>query len=253
MSDNSRMGVRVVVIAPVLLMLLVTGCRAPVSAGRTPAVTPTGVATQAGSMPSEADAVATQSEVASLVAGFAEPQTPADPGYELLQQSDPATWFKAQLLQRVDVGAYLHSVAPQRERAAETAARALAAFDALDRSKGTTAALDVLQQAEFTDGSLSSKTRDYMWLEATVARLALLEPKGELATAPSGGSRYRLAGIAVKGDRATLTYSDAAGATVSIQFDLRRDANGNLKIVGWPNYAEVLGKLGPDVMGQWGD
>lgn len=186
---------------------------------------------------------AKQAEALRLLDDFAMPKDPGDPGYASLgpDGNDLAGWYRGVVLSDVEVRGFLHSVVPQREDAASTAGEWLGAFDDVYRSKGATAAYDAVMAAQAALETTQATPRD--------TELTQLEPSllvfGLLSRQRSIHDGWPLQALSVSDDGLlSATYVNAqTQRAITVELSTVHDANGRLRVNGFPDYGHVRDAL----------
>jgi hypothetical protein len=213
-----------------LLGLAIAGCSNTQPPAR--AVGGSGEATAASIAASST--VATEAEVRGLLAHFAQPEEPGDPGYDALgpDHNDVANWTRAVVLAHTDYGRIVHSIAAEQN---DVSSDALADFDRLLASKGATATFDAVLGAEWRlEQEVTPEDERLNSLEpASTFMGVLFDRSGRLADS------YSLETVAARDDVATVVYAANGVPDVAIEFELVRAADGSLRITGVRNYERL--------------
>ena len=181
----------------------------------------------------ETSAVAGAVEVRALLARFWQPEEPGDVGYELLgaHHNDTAGWVRGVVLANTNYGMIVHSLVSQQS-AIPTGA--IAMFDTRLASKGATSTYDLVVNSEWTSdgGANPAERRLTALIPASTFMGDLFDRHGHLADS------YSLKSLATMDDLARATFTKPGAPDVILEFQLARDHDGRLRIVGVGKYAQ---------------
>ncbi|MDR3687383.1 MAG: hypothetical protein P4L93_10550 [Coriobacteriia bacterium] len=182
----------------------------------------------------ETSAIASPSEVRALMLKFRQPEEPGDLGYELLgaNHNDTASWVRAVVLGNTDYGRLVHSLVSQQSGIPTDA---IAIFDQRLASKGATSTYDMVVNSEWTtDNGVNSAGRHLTELiPASTFMGDLFDGVGHLAGSRSAKS------LEVAGSLASMTFTEPGRPNVTLEFEIARDSDGRLHVVGLRNYSQL--------------
>ena len=209
------------------LLVGAAGCASPASGRSQPTARP-------ATTSAETSAVASAVEARGLLARFWQPEDPGDVGYELLgaNHNETAAWVRGVVLANADYGMVVHSLVSQQSGIPTDA---IATFDKRLASKGATSTYDLVVNSEWTRDSGANAAERHLTalIPASTFLGDLFDRDGHLVDS------YSLKSLATAGDLVQATFARPSVPNVTLEFQVARDRNGRLRIVGVRKYAQL--------------
>jgi hypothetical protein len=234
MCHVSRRGLGAMLVGAAMLATIAAGCAAGRATQRSGVPVRLAATSTSAVSSAEATSLAGTVEVRQLLARFNQPEEAGDPGYELLgpEHNDIAAWTREVVLAHTEYARFVRSLATQQGGIPSTA---LTAFGRTLASKGATATYDAIISSQWrleNGGSTRADKAIVTLIPASTALGLLFDRQGRLL------ETYEPKKLTILGTTAEATYSKPAEPDVVLEFELNRDATGDLRLVGWKNYAQ---------------